>query len=99
MIESELEIQFPATILYNQCSRRPIDRDYRRKDLNARERADGSRDHPDTFGVRNLNADSVYIPFAKHAAFFELAAEVARDGCHGLHFGQARDTRDAALIG
>ena len=49
------------------------------------ERVGGGRDHPDTFGLRNLNADSAYIPFAKHAAFFELAAEVASDGCHGLH--------------
>ncbi len=48
---------------------------------------------------RNLNADGARIPFAKHAAFFELAAEVTRDGCLGLHFGQTRDTRDAGLLG
>jgi AraC-like DNA-binding protein len=48
---------------------------------------------------RNLNADGARIPFAKHAAFFELAAEVTGDNCLGLHFGQTRDTRDAGLIG
>ena len=48
---------------------------------------------------RNLTADGARIPFAKHAAFFELAAKVTRDGCLGLHFGQTRDTRDAGLIG
>jgi len=48
---------------------------------------------------RSLNADGARIPFAKHAAFFELAAEATRDGCLGLHFGQTRDTRDAGLIG
>ncbi len=48
---------------------------------------------------RSLNTDGARIPFAKHAAFFELAAEVTRDGCLGLHFGQTRDTRDAGLIG
>jgi AraC-like DNA-binding protein len=48
---------------------------------------------------RNLNADGARIPFTKHAAFFDLAAEVTRDGCLGLHFGQTRDTRDAGLIG
>ena len=48
---------------------------------------------------RSLNADGARIPFAKHAAFFELAAEVTRDGCLGLHFGQTRDTRDAGLLG
>ncbi len=48
---------------------------------------------------RSLNADGARIPFAKHAAFFELAAEVTEDGCLGLHFGQTRNTRDAGLIG
>ncbi|MHA1530347.1 MAG: AraC family transcriptional regulator [Alphaproteobacteria bacterium] len=48
---------------------------------------------------RSLNADGARIPFDKHAAFFELAAEVTRDNCLGLHFGQTRETRDAGLIG
>jgi AraC-like DNA-binding protein len=48
---------------------------------------------------RNLNADGARIPFTEHAAFFELAAKVTRDGCLGLHFGQTRDSRDAGLIG
>ncbi len=48
---------------------------------------------------RSLNADGARISFAKHAAFFELAAEVTGDSCLGLHFGQTRDTRDAGLIG
>ena len=48
---------------------------------------------------RSLNADGARIPFAKHAAFFELAAEVTRDGCLGLRFGQTREMRDAGLIG
>jgi AraC-like DNA-binding protein len=50
-------------------------------------------------GERSLNADGARISFAKHAAFFELAAEVTRDGCLGFHFGQTRETRDAGLIG
>ena len=48
---------------------------------------------------RSLKGDDARIPFAKYAAFFELAAEVTRDGCLGFHFGQKRDTRDAGLIG
>ena len=48
---------------------------------------------------RSLNAEGASIPTAKYAAFFELGAEVTRDGCLGLHFGQTRDTRDAGLIG
>ncbi len=47
----------------------------------------------------SLNAEGARIPFDKHAAFFELAAQVTGDGCLGLHFGQTRDTRDAGLIG
>ncbi len=48
---------------------------------------------------RSLNADGARIPISKHAAFFELAAEVTRDDCLGLHFGQTRDARDAGLLG
>ena len=48
---------------------------------------------------RSLNTDGARIPFAKHAAFFELAAEVTRDGCLGLHFGQTREMRDTGLLG
>ncbi len=48
---------------------------------------------------RSLNAEGARIPYAKHAAFFEIAAEVSGDSCLGLHFGQTRNTRDAGLIG
>lgn len=49
--------------------------------------------------TRDIEADGSRVPFGKHAAFFEAAAQMTGDGCLGLHFGQTRDTRDAGLIG
>jgi AraC-like DNA-binding protein len=48
---------------------------------------------------RSLADDRARVPLAGHAAFFELAAEATRNSRLGLDFGQARDTRDAGLIG
>lgn len=48
---------------------------------------------------RDLGEDGARIPFAKHAAFFELAAETVGDPCLGLNFGKTRETRDAGLLG
>jgi AraC-like DNA-binding protein len=48
---------------------------------------------------RHISAEDARIPFAKHAAFFELAAETAGDSRLGLHFGMTRETRDAGLLG
>jgi AraC-like DNA-binding protein len=47
----------------------------------------------------DLGTDSARIPFAKHAAFFELAAEVTGDDCFGLHFAQTREIPDAGIVG
>ena len=48
---------------------------------------------------RDIAAETGRIPFARHAAFFDIAAEATGNGCLGLRFGQSRDTRDAGLIG
>ena len=47
----------------------------------------------------DLSPDRARIPFAKHAAFFELAAKVTDDDCFGLHFAQTREVRDAGVVG
>ena len=39
------------------------------------------------------------IPFAKHAALFEAAAEHLNDPCFGLHFGSGVDILDAGTVG
>lgn len=44
-------------------------------------------------------AEDARVPFAKHAALFELAARATGDDRLGLKFGQTRDTRDAGVIG
>lgn len=64
-------------------------RGYRAKDLLASIGLDES----------DLSADGARIPFAKHAAFFELAREAVGDPCLGLNFGKSRETRDAGLLG
>ena len=46
-----------------------------------------------------IGIERARIPFAKHAAFFELAARATGDDLLGLKFGQSRDTRDAGVIG
>lgn len=48
---------------------------------------------------QKIAADGARLPFSKHAAVFELAAEAMQDPCLGLNFGRSRDTRDAGLIG
>ncbi len=48
---------------------------------------------------RRLEGEGARIPFAAHAAFFEVAARQTSDSCLGLHFGQTRDIRDAGLLG
>lgn len=47
----------------------------------------------------DLSRDHAPIPFARHAAFFELAARVTGDDCLGLHFAQTREMRDAGVVG
>lgn len=48
---------------------------------------------------RDIATDRARIPFAKHAAFFELASKTVGDPCLGLNFGKTRETRDAGLLG
>lgn len=47
---------------------------------------------------RALNAEDARVPFARSAAFFELAAAAVDDSRLGLHFAQTRDVRDGGLL-
>jgi len=48
---------------------------------------------------KELAREDARIPFARHAAFFELAAAETENATLGFDFGRTRDTRDAGLIG
>ncbi len=47
---------------------------------------------------RTVETEDARVPFAKTAAFFELAADATDDPCLGLNFGRSRDMRMAGLL-